>query len=104
MDDRDECPVCYESTTTRVVCVTPCAHSVCMECMVRLSAPVRCPMCRADLSEAMPPPPAPPTPRSVVELSLSPVGESVDMATVVRRARLTNELRAHAPTSSRGAP
>jgi hypothetical protein len=51
-----ECPVCLEELGTRIETRLPCKHSVCLTCLLRLPAPVRCPMCRADVSRHMPDP------------------------------------------------
>ena len=42
----DECPICYQPMATQIACRTPCAHSLCLACLLRLhpspSRPIFC--------------------------------------------------------------
>jgi len=55
-EGRAECPVCLEPLAARIATRPPCGHEVCLECLLRLAAPRRCPMCRASLHVSLPPP------------------------------------------------
>jgi hypothetical protein len=46
--------VCFESLDERIVTTPPCGHALCLPCLMRLRAPVRCPMCRAELTHLLP--------------------------------------------------
>jgi len=50
----NECPVCFENLETRIITSPPCRHKLCLQCLLRLRAPRRCPMCRVDLSTLFP--------------------------------------------------
>ena len=47
------CPVCFEGYDTRVACLYPCRHTVCMHCTLALCR-AACPLCRHDLQKALP--------------------------------------------------
>ena len=67
--DDEECPVCFESMDERIVTTPPCGHALCLPCLMRLRAPVRCPMCRAELAHLMPAAPRPPPIRAPPSLT-----------------------------------
>ena len=41
-----ECPICFKNCFETLLCRTPCAHKVCMECMLSITT-YECPTCRA---------------------------------------------------------
>lgn len=47
-----ECVICYEEFKDTNICVTPCGHKFCFNCMMKsLNNNNRCPCCRAVLQE-----------------------------------------------------
>ena len=50
----DECPVCFEDLAACIRTTTPCAHSMCLPCLMKLETPQRCPICRASLVTYIP--------------------------------------------------
>lgn len=75
-----DCPVCFEPLASRLRVVAPCAHTVCYACFQRLSAPQKCPMCRANLALLLPP--------------SRPVSPDEDGRSLMERILLTESLRA----------
>ena len=45
----EECPVCFRSFEECIAAMPPCKHPVCLQCLMRLKLPKRCPMCRMSL-------------------------------------------------------
>ncbi len=43
-----ECPVCFRTCFETLLCRTPCAHKICMDCMLEIQK-YECPTCRAIL-------------------------------------------------------
>lgn len=75
---EEECPVCFEGANTRCWVRTPCRHSLCLRCLLRLARPARCPLCRHDLEAHLPP--------------SSPVLLPRPPREVVRHVRLTGQI------------
>lgn len=50
----EECPVCFEPWSTRIMTTSPCGHVLCLPCLLQLRA-ASCPMCRSDLAAYLPP-------------------------------------------------
>ena len=51
-----ECPVCFETNNScqRIWCTFPCDHKTCLNCLLKIAKPVKCPMCRLDLDSMVP--------------------------------------------------
>ena len=56
MDEENQqpCAVCFELLHTQIRATLPCAHTFCLKCVVRLSYPQSCPLCRRDIQHLMP--------------------------------------------------
>lgn len=52
MDDN-ECCVCYETFESKIKCVLPCNHTICLQCTLKLKTKT-CVMCRQDISDCFP--------------------------------------------------
>lgn len=78
--EASECPVCFEPYDMRIQCVLPCTHSVCMQCILKIEKPIRCPLCRMDLDSHIVYPP-----REVVEINIlsSQHSNSIDIPSLV---------------------
>ena len=59
-DSDSECPVCYENLSRTIQTLPPCSHPLCLSCLIKITPPRTCPLCRMDLAPFFPPPPAPP--------------------------------------------
>ena len=53
-DDDDECPVCFRTLADTIRTRAPCGHEICLACLLALKPPLRCVLCRADLSPHVP--------------------------------------------------
>lgn len=56
------CPVCFEALAPVLRATAPCGHTLCLQCLLQLRPPVRCPLCREALevpSRDRAPPPLP---------------------------------------------
>lgn len=82
-----ECPVCFESLRPRITTVFPCSHAVCLNCLVRLRPPQRCPLCRRNLTPLIP---VTPTPQAVTLNIRTRDPEDVTMSSY--RRRITQRL------------
>jgi len=50
---NSECCICYDNIENTNVCITPCGHAFCFNCMVRsLKVKSLCPVCRGELDES----------------------------------------------------
>jgi len=48
-----ECSICWENIQPNKLCVTPCAHLFCVECLIPyIRQSEKCPLCRAECSYA----------------------------------------------------
>ena len=85
---QSECPVCLDDCKGRIWCVFPCLHSVCMHCTTQMRSPL-CPLCRYDLSDALPPR------RTQVRFTLASEHDELEFYAMVhaRHARMTSLLR-----------
>lgn len=52
--NMDECPVCFEPMDTQIRVTLPCYHCLCLTCLLRLSHPQRCPLCRKNVAPLIP--------------------------------------------------
>ena len=43
-----ECPICFKNCFETLLCRTPCAHKICMDCMLVIQK-YECPTCRGTL-------------------------------------------------------
>ena len=43
--ERLECCVCFHISKNVLMCITPCKHTICMECILHLKE-YACPLCR----------------------------------------------------------
>lgn len=48
MSNIPECPICFKSCIETLLCRTPCAHKICMDCMLEIQK-YECPTCRGPL-------------------------------------------------------
>lgn len=51
-----ECPVCFETndSSQRIWCTFPCDHKTCLNCLLKITKPAKCPMCRYDIESFVP--------------------------------------------------
>jgi len=80
---EDECPVCYEPLRERIAAELPCAHTVCLACLMRLPAPQVCPLCRSAVGHLIP----------WATRTASPTVVTLNVSTETTEANLTERVR-----------
>ena len=106
--EGDECPVCFESKSDRIMTTSPCGHSLCLVCLLKLRA-ASCPMCRFDLTHHIPPRDGTPkiqmplhitttTSQTSTESPLRPIPPRLTMAQPVSTLQMLSNVSATIPT------
>lgn len=92
MEKDQECPVCFENLSRSIQTIFPCHHPTCLNCLAKMQPPLRCPLCRFDLTPHLP------------EKPLHLLNEPTTPSRESRRTTLSFMIQRHASRRFDGSP